>query len=637
MDRQTKWRSLWLGLVVVLAVCTLLPTIVPQKDLPRWFRGMFSKKVQLGLDLQGGLHIVYSVDLNKAIDDKASELKRDIEDKLLTSNIQATVRTPRVPVGAITITPANAADLARIDDKFMAEYTEEVLVVRDCPPDDAATSKCFRVGSDYAAGIKDSALEQAIKTVRERIDERGVAEPSVVRKGDQIIVELPGLDKETTDRIRTIIKRTAKLEFKIVDNGSEFMEKLAQHTASDPLATELGIEVQTDDWVHDDTGKVFEDVMLVARNRTEKLTEAEAREAGCWSDNKGLDADNKVSCTVTGRQRLEKYLAAAAAANPELVVDDNHQIAFEEVAPRNQGDTSSPLWRTYYLHRPVELSGTAVSNAQVFWAQTTNRPEVLVTFNRFGGRRFGELTSKNVGRKMAIILDDKVNSAPVIQSAITGGRSTITMGGSDNQVMLAEAEDLVNVLRTGSLPAPLQEASSSEVGPLLGRDAVDKAKFSFILGSLLVVLIMVVYYRVAGTISIAALTINITLMISVLAAFGATLTLPGIAAIVLTVGMAVDANIIIYERIREELRAGKSVRGAVDAGFKHALSAIIDGNLTTAVAAYVLYNYGSGPIQGFATMLMIGIACTLFTAFWCTRLFFDYYIGRGRKAQTISI
>jgi preprotein translocase subunit SecD len=238
---------------------------------------------------------------------------------------------------------------------------------------------------------------------------------------------------------------------------------------------------------------------------------------------------------------------------------------------------------------------------------------------------------------MAIILDNKITSAPIIQGAIRGGASTITMGSASPQIAQREAEDLVDVLRTGSLPAPLVEESSSFVGPLLGRDAIKKTQFSFILGSILVILIMIMYYRVAGVLSVIALALNILLMMAVLATFGATLTLPGIAAIVLTVGMAVDANIIIYERIREELRLGKSVRGAVDAGFSRGFAAILDGQLTTAVAGYVLMQYGSGPIRGFAVMLIIGIACTLFTATWCTRLFFEYYVGRGRKATQISI
>src|SRR5690606_4839869 len=285
----------------------------------------------------------------------------------------------------------------------------------------------------------------------------------------------------------------------------------------------------------------------------------------------------------------------------------------------------------------VELAGSSVANSYVYWNSTTNVPEVLVEFDRFGAQRFEEMTGKNVGKKMAIILDDKVSSAPVIQDRIGGGRSSITMGGGNPREVQEEAQDLVNVLRTGSLPAPLQVDSESEVGPLLGRDAIEKAKLSFILGGVLTCLFVVWVYRLSGLISCLSLVVNLLFLMAAMAGLQATLTLPGIAALVLTIGMAIDANIIIYERIREELRAGKSVKGSVEAGFQNAYSAILDGQLTTAAAGFVLYQYGSGPIKGFAVMLLIGIFTTLFTAVWCTRVFFNFYVGRRRQATTISI
>jgi len=633
METKTKWRTFWLSVLVLFAAATLSPSLVSHDQLPSWFSSTFNKKIQLGLDLQGGLHIVYSVDLDKAVDDKASEIKRDLEDKLAERSIEATVSTPVTPVGSVNIVAASAEAAGKIDDAFMADY-DESLVIRECEAE--ANKKCFIVSPDYAARVKKSALEQAIKTIRDRINEKGVAEPTVVQKGDDIIVELPGLDQNEIERVKGIIKRTAKLEFKIVDDGSEYMKKLGNHVGNDPKAKELGITFQPDSWPHRESGKTFRDVMLEASNRTEFLTPAEAKEFGCWRRDKPL-TDGKVECEISGRSVLEKYLDELQAAQPEFALDDNHEFGFEEEKPRSPtAEEQDTKWRTYYLLRAVELSGSGVSSALVTFNPTTNRPEVVVNFNRFGGQRFGELTGDNVGKKMAIMLDGKINSAPVIQTKIDGGASTISMGAGDVAAAQLESEDLVNVLRTGSLPAPLKEESSSIVGPLLGSDAVAKAKVAFGLGALLVLVIMVGYYRKSGGISMVALVINILFMMAILALFGATLTLPGIAALVLTVGMAVDANIIIYERIREELRTGKSVRGAVDAGFSRGFAAIIDGQLTTAVAGYVLYSYGSGPIQGFATMLLIGIVCTLFTATWCTRLFFDHYVGR-RKGVTLAI
>lgn len=645
MERKIKWRTGWLLLLVCISVLTLLPSVVGRNQTPNWLPEMFNKRVQLGLDLQGGLHIVYSINLDKAVDDKSSEIKRDMESQLEELSIAGRVTTPLEPVGAVNVILDDAANVDQIKNRVNRDY-DEIISMRDCPDGpDKAKSVCFRVSSDYAEGIKESALVQAIETVRERIAESGNSDPSVVAKGDQIIVELPGVDDEKIAEVKDLIERTAKLEFKIVDEAevndkvrNPFMKRLFGFAKTDERAIALGIKTDIDQWSHNDSGRRYLDYYLRAEDRDEKLTHAEADELGACKKLQPDDPDYDPTgrnCNVTGRHILIRYFKELGEKDPTMAVDDDHAYGFELYRP---ADTESePYWRSYYLHRAVELAGSSVQNASVFWDPTSNKPEVLIEFNRWGGRRFGELTGKNVGRKMAIILDDKINSAPTIQARIAGGSSTISMGGSNAKQMKTEAQGLVNVLLTGSLPAPLQIDSESKVGPLLGGDAINKAKFAFGLGAILVVLIMVMYYRVCGVISIVAVTLNILFMMSLLALFGATLTLPGIAALVLTVGMAVDANIIIYERIREELRAGKSVKGAVDAGFGRGFAAILDGQLTTGIAGYVLYLYGSGPIKGFAVMLMIGIVCTLFTATWVTRLLFEHYIGKGRKAPRIAI
>lgn len=640
MERKIKWRTFWLLTLVALSVLSLIPSVVSKNQLPRWYTDFFDTKVQYGLDLQGGLHIVYSIDLDKAVDDKGSELKRDMEAQLDELGIKGRVTTPSSPAGAVSVILEDAKDIEQVKSRVQRDY-DEIVSMRDCPPGDAAArSICFRVSSDYAEGIKKSALEQAILTVRERINERGVADPSVIAKGDEIIVELPGLDQEEIDGVKELIRRTAKLEFKIVHeagvNGlitNPHMQQITGFVETDPTAIELGITRDSDSWAHEESGKRYTDFFLKAEDTRKFLKHAEADAIDCLKTDND-DAEGRY-CQVTGRQILLNYLEDLGESNPQFKLDDDHSYGYEFVTPQDK--KLDPFWRSYYLYRAVELAGSAVKNSNVFWSPTSNRPEVLIDFNRWGSRRFGELTGKHVGQKMAIILDDKINSAPTIQTRIAGGSSTISMGGSDPKAMQKEAEGLVNVLRTGSLPAPLRIDQESKVGPLLGGDAIDKAKFAFMFGSVLVILLMLFYYRVCGVISIVALTLNILFMMAILATFGATLTLPGIAALVLTVGMAVDANIIIYERIREELRAGKSVKGAVDAGFGRGFAAILDGQLTTGVAGYVLYQYGSGPIKGFAVMLMIGIVCTLFSATWVTRLFFEHYVGKGRKAPTLSI
>lgn len=634
MDRKTKWRTFWLGLLTALAVCVLIPSLVPDKNLPYWYTNLFQKKIQYGLDLQGGLYIVYSIDLDKAVDDKASEIKRDIEAKLDDLDLKARVSTPAVPVGGVNVYPDDPADLDKIDGDFLSDYDEYTALI-DCPADAPKKGVCMRVSSDFADDIRGSALDQAILTIRERINERGLAEPSVKKKGYSIVVELPGLDEEETKRVRDIIARTAKLEFRMIENDTQFMKTLGAFVETDPEAARLGITSSPDYWSHESEGQ-FKDFYLRAEDEEQAFTLEEAKARNCL--NKDVFR-GKVKCLVLGRERIEKYLEGLAAQDDKWKVDENFEILYELVQPTPLGDDDErdPFWRSYYLHRAVELGGSSIDKAYVSWDPQSNRPVVLIDFDRHGGRRFGDMTDANVGKRMAIILDNKVISAPTIQTAIRGGSTMITMGGNNNASIQREAEDLVSGLKTGSLPAPLREESSADIGPLLGRDAVSKAQFAFILGCLLVVLIMMLVYRFSGVISIAALLLNLLFMMAILTTFGATLTLPGIAAFVLTVGMAVDANIIIYERIREELRSGKSIRGAVDAGFSRGFAAIFDGQLTTGVAAYVLMQYGSGPIRGFAVMLIIGIVCTLFTATWCTRLFFEFYVGKGRKVTQISI
>ncbi len=669
MDRSLKWRIFALIGAVLLCVWILLPTI-NDEAVPEWVPSkLVSHKINLGLDLKGGLHIVYSIDLNTAIVDRASELERDLRARFNEEpKVNATVKTPLTPVGAVTVIAPDAAKKAEIEAMLKADYTDTIQD-RDCDAADGPLAICIKVSNSFAEQIKKSALTNAVTTIRERIDEKGVAEPSVVLKDDQIIVELPGIDKEATAATRDLIARTAKLEFKVVDDGtvpgtagstgSQFMKDLFAKVGSlshaeavvtdgakdgdptDPLAKELGIYAEVDQWKPEDSGVMHYDYYLKAYDRTETIGVDEARKMGCLKkhdkEKEKTIENGKLGCNLSGRYRIAKYLETVAAADPTLKIKEDHQIAYEWNEPENGTDTR-PYWRSYYLERAVRLTGTAITNAQTSYEPNSGRPVVLLDFNRYGGRVFGDLTSQIVGQKLATILDDKVKSAPIINTAIRQGRASITMGGTNGDRQLAEAKELENVLKTGSLPAPLREESISEVGPTLGRDAIDKTKFSFALGIILVVLIMVGIYRWSGWISVFAVVFHVVLTLAVMAVFKATLTLPGIAAIVLAIGMEVDGNILIYERIRDELLLGKSVRGAVDLGFSRAFSAILDGQLTTAAAAWVLLQYGSGPIKGFAVMMLVGVFTTLSTNIWVTRIFFDWYIAKKKgQVQTISI
>jgi len=638
MDRNLRWRSLFLVVLLAFCVCTLLPSFVD--GLPKWFTDRFSHKIKLGTDIDGGARVVYSIDLNKAVDDKASEIRRDLETKLGEGEWKGklTISTPSTPVGAVTIKGADPAKKDEVKRLVLADYRDQV-VERPCAPNDGPGAICVVVSSTYSEGIRKSALHNAVNTIRDRIDEKGIAEPSVVPKGDDVIVELPGLEEDTIRRIRETIARTAKLEFKIIDDGSQYMQKLFAHVKDDPRAAELGVKTDTDTWRGEESTTQHNDWFLFAYDHPdEEISLEEAKEIGCYDKKKSEVVNGKVKCLITGRRVIERYLKELVAKDPTFVVPDDRQLAFEQITPDAAASDQKKLTRTWYLDRAIRLSGSAITNAQKAYDPNTNKPYCQVDFNSYGGRVFGDLTSQNVGEKMAIILDDKVSSAPVINGPIRGGRASITMGSADVTKAEAEADDLVAVLKTGSLPAPLREESAATVGPTLGRDAVDRAKLSFGLGVILVVLIMVGIYKWSGWLAVGAVLINVMMQLTAMALFGATLTLPGIAAVVLTVGMGVDGNILIYERIREELHQGKSVRGAVDVGFSRAFSAILDGHFTTATAGWVLLQYGSGPIKGFAVMLLVGIVTNLFTNTWVSRLFFDWYLVRKKSASaTISI
>ncbi len=613
MDRSLKWRTALLLVGVLLCAGLLAPTWPGSDALPSWFP--FKKTISLGLDLQGGVHIVYSIALDRAVDDKASDIKRDLEARFADDKVEAKVKLPAA-LGAVTVL-LSGADAAKkkpeIESQIQGDY-RDIIRPRMCAPDDGPNAICFEVSQSYAEGIKKAALSNAVNTIRERINEKGVADPSVVEKGDEIIVELPGDPKEPAMlETRAIIAQTSKLEFKVVDNNSALMRAVFGHIGSsgkedeptDARAKKLAIKARFDAWTPEDRGNREQDYFLEAFDARSGVTEKVSGEwvkkhQGCLNHPEIKDTaagkNGKLDCQLSGRGALELYLygdpradvPAVIGSAPDLKIPDDRQIAFEPIYPDPTATDQRVRWRSYYLEKVIKLTGAAISNAQANNDPNTGRPVVLLDFNRFGSRVFGDVTANMVGKKLATILDDKVRSAPVINGAIRGGRALITLGGGDVVRQEREREELVNVLKTGSLPAPLVKQSESELGPTLGRDAIDKTKWSFIVGLVLVVLIMVGIYRWSGCIAVFAVVFHIVMTLAVMAMFGATLTLPGIAAIVLSIGMEVDGNILIYERIRDELLLGKSVRGAIDLGFARAFSAILDGQLTTAAAGWVL-------------------------------------------------
>ncbi|MBX3154920.1 MAG: protein translocase subunit SecD [Deltaproteobacteria bacterium] len=676
-----KWRTVVLIGGILACFAVLLPNFVDYRDLP-WPLNRF-RPLSLGLDLRGGSRIVYTIDLDQAVEDRAAEVRRDLETRYLEDaamTVKPTVRTPPTPLGALSVFAPEGVSTDDIWKGIATDYSDTVekrscteeqneiarerekknlapdqVQALDKRAEDLKRTVCFQVSSSFAEGIRKSALSNAVNTIRERIDEKGVAEPSVVQQDESIVVEMPGLDDDKKQETRDIIARTAKLEFKTVDDGSAYMRRLYQQVgklpgskegeASDPAARELGISAEIDQWKSEETGARHMDPFLMARDRKEQMPRSWADKHGC-PDKVDLDKNKPtVECRITGRQLIERYIFGDKDLNIEGLVDKDHswavpddrQLAFELDEPHKDAKNKEPFWRTYYLERATKLTGATISNAVPHYDSNTNRPVVLLDFNRYGARIFGELTSQIVGKRLAAVLDDKVKSAPVINQAIRGGRASISMGSGDVHRAEREVKELVNVLKTGSLPAPLHEEAVSDLGPTLGRDAIQKTQLSFILGVILVIAIMVGFYRKSGWVAVFAVMFHVLVTLAVMALFGATLTLPGIAALVLSVGMCVDGNILINERIRDELLLGKSVRGAVDLGFSRAFSAILDGQFTIAASAFVLLQYGSGPIKGFAVMMLVGVFTTVATNTWVTRILFDWGIHRKKNATTLSI
>jgi preprotein translocase subunit SecD len=596
MEKSWWWKAALYGTLTLLSCLYLIPTIyrlsgIPDDKQPAFIRSVFTKKIQYGLDLQGGLHLVYQVNVDKAVQSKVDTLANIVEDAVKKKAPDVTVT--REGRDDVVVRFKNPADTAKLDASILNENRELDEVERDA----AAGVVRLRFDQDLIKEVEDSALRQAIEIIRNRVDQFGVSEPTIIPKDRNIVVELPGLDEKDFERIVNIIGKTAQLEFRIVEEGSPYMTKVAALLPKDGP-----VKVQVESYRNEKTGAAGETVYLQAKNRAD----------------------------------LDKFIAGLTGEN---AVPPDLRFGLQEIEERREDETPTgqTSWRTLLLKRRVGMTGEYLASADVGWDEM-GRAEVLFRMNPQGADKMGQLTGQNVGSKMAIVLDDRITSAPVIQSQINeSGRITLGTFG-DPATLMKEAQDLVAVLRSGALPAPLQKVYQSQIGRTLGDDAIEKAKLSMYIGAAAVILFMLVYYRKAGIIANIAMLLNMVYMLAILAMFEASLTLPGIAGLVLTIGMAVDANIVIYERIREELRRGKSPRSAVDAGFDRAFWTVFDAHVTNFVAGIVLYSYGSGPIRGFAVTLLVGIVSNLLTSVWISRWMFDLLVGRRRAAAaTLSI
>jgi len=532
--RSLTYRILLIAGLSLVALVYLVPTFV--SDLPQFWKDYLpSQGIRLGLDLQGGTHLVMSVDLEKAIENSLDRNVDDLKRELSEAKVPlegAARKDARIEIGL----PAGADRNQFVD--VIKERFPNLSVESSTTTDGRATFELAFTQREEQH-LREFSLEQSLETIRNRIDQFGVTEPIIQRQGAQdILIQLPGI--QDPQRAKDLIGRTALLEFKLladVPNADNY------EVTDQPLPP--GTQVLN-----------------------------------------GADVD-----TSGIRGRRIKYLVQSQTL----------------------------------------MTGDTIADATVRPATQLEGPHVSMSFNARGAKQFDDITARSVGKRLAIILDNTVYSAPVIRERISGGQAQIT-GNFD----IKEARDLAIVLRAGALPAPVHVAEERTVGPSLGKDSIRQGVTSFIVGGSLVVLFMLVYYKFAGVLADLALIFNVLFLLAVLAAFHATLTLPGIAGIVLTLGMAVDANVLINERIREELRLGKTARAAIEAGYERALPAILDSNITTFLSGIILFQFGSGPIRGFAVTLCIGIVTTVFTAVVCTRVVYDYQILH-RRLQTVSI
>jgi protein-export membrane protein SecD len=563
MSKGLKWRIILIVAVCIVAVYFIYPTFrvasLKNKEAPdpELLSKYQKKALHLGLDLQGGIHIILEVDKSNLQKDEAKD-----------------------------------------------------------------------------------ATERALEIIRTRVDQFGVSEPSIQPQGNnRILVQLPGVDLE---RARGLIGQTALLEFKLVKQPSEIKETLdrldrfisrrnrgEEATTGEELTEK---ESAAEETAERDTGATEEDSLLFGEEEFpiyEKQLEEEMPFSRYLHPHPQLP--NDIIVLEKNIPRIREYLS-----DPEIqnVLPRTTQIAWGrqlETTAKNQRFRA-----LYFLEKKAELTGAAIADAEVDFGSgydpaRANKPYVRLTMVGSARRRWAEITGDNVQRRLAVVLDGQVESAPVIKDRIRGGVSSIEGDFTDEK-----AKDLAIILRAGALPAPVNIIEERSVGPSLGRDSIQLGIRAALFGFCVVLLYMIVYYKLSGIISNLALVLNIFFVFSALAGFGARLTLPGIAGIILTIGMAVDANVLIFERIREELKTGKSVRASIEYGYQRAFRTILDANLTTLITGIVLYEFGTGPIKGFAVTLCIGIVASMFTAIIVSRMIFDLIYSSGYR-KTISI
>ena len=632
MQKSLTPRYLIIGLILIWAVYALLPTweyenMSEEKKEELRTLGELEKTesriIRQGLDLKGGMYIVLEADIPLLVTNLASTKDARLE-KLIDS--------------------AREQSLSENQD-FISVFEQQVKT------DGLKLSRYYH---EYGAsldeiitslnGEADDAINRVLEILQNRVDQFGVSEPTIQKQGKhRIVVELAGI--QDSERARALLQSTALLEFYLVKNIAVTNEVISQ------LDNALKGDVDLASSIKQDTKKLEE--------KEDKEDKSSTTVSEIFGDQEEAPLDQSTKDESSSDDIfLEAPFSGLLSAIPgDMGIDEKNLYAFRKLLKRDevrstlenangqfllsqQAEPVAPnspekYYRLYYLEKKPELTGGIVEEARAdlgsLGGGSAGQPVVSLSMNSEGSRTWSRVTGANVGERIAIVLDQKVHMAPSIREKIPGGRTQIE-GFAD----LNEAKDLAIILRAGALPAPVNIIEERIVGPSLGADSISQGTQAVLIGLVSVLIFMLVYYKLAGTVADFALVWNILLVLAVLASLQATLTLPGIAGLILTVGMSIDANVIIFERIREELRKGKTPKAAIDSGYDRALTTIIDANVTTLIASLVLYQFGTGPIKGFATVLFWGILISMFTAVFITRTIFNAYVS-NRTLTKLSI
>jgi len=639
MKRKLTPRYIIIILVLVWAVYAIWPTVKYQnlsEDEIETMReegtlqDLESKIIKQGLDLKGGIYIVLEVDIPTLVSNLAINKDKRFEQALanVSTKIDVESQLDFFQVFQEEIDAAGLRIHRYFDVDFGGSLEEIIASLRD---------------------QADDAINRVLEILQNRVDQFGVSEPTIQKQGNRrIIVELAGI--QDSERARDLLQSTALLEFVLIKSPELTNDMLLRIDKVIKGSEELADFTQTDEkeYIIDTPAPISEDKTISVSD----LFGEQAAQAAADTSDTAVVVDqnlvenrpfssllralgNDIGVPEKNLYIIKKILAMddvqdkLNAANGQFLMSDAPE-SFTSI-----DGLQEKMYRMFYLEGESELTGGVVEKASATIGGTgssaSGQSIVLLDMNSEGARTWSRVTGGNIGRRVAIVLDKKVHMAPVIRSKISDGGTMI-----EGFANLDEAKDIAIVLRAGALPAPVNIIEERVVGPSLGADSVAKGTQSVLIGLALVLVFMIVYYRLFGIIANFALIWNIILLLAVLAMLDATLTLPGIAAIILTVGMSIDANVIIFERIREEQRKGKTPRAAIDAGYDRALTTIIDANVTTLVAALVLYQFGTGPIRGFATVLFWGIVISMFTAIFVTRTIFNTMTER-KSLQKLSI